>query len=322
MDSLSGAASARKQQMGRRARALPVLMVAVAAPLAIPGILGFAASGTVGGRGGALQPAPLLRRHAAAAAIEEPAAAGAATDGIADAKARLLDEIADPFFAEEALKPEGKPMRGRVDEAIMQLERLSPTPEPAYSELLDGTWKVKHSGAFAPGLLASPTRELALFLYSGGYSPGNLLASFAEGFWGQTLGLQVGDRTVQIQGGRDIAAAADVEIAGQKETLRYDAELMPLSASRLSEEVVSFDLPGPLGRQDAPLELRRTMLVTYLDEELLIVRDESGVAEVLVKELSEVAPAAPAPEAGPNTTTANATADAATAGPKAATPSP
>lgn len=35
-------------------------------------------------------------------------------------------------------------------------------------------------------------------------------------------------------------------------------------------------LPGPLARS-------RTLYISYLDEELLIVRDESGCAEVLVR---------------------------------------
>ncbi|CAK9053110.1 Putative plastid-lipid-associated protein 13 [Durusdinium trenchii] len=159
----------------------------------------------------------------------------------------------------------------------------------------------RYAGSYAPGLLSSPTRELALFLYSaepptpvtdwsGGFSLGNALTSFASGFWGQSFGVKLGSKKVEIMGGRDVEAQAEIEVAGKKETLRYKAELMPLSASRMSEEVVSLKLPEPIGNQDLPLELRRSILVTYLDEEMMIVRDESGVAEVLVKELSAVAP--------------------------------
>jgi len=158
---------------------------------------------------------------------------------------------------------------------------------------LDGSWNVKYAGSYAPGILSSPTRELALFLYGGGFSLGNALSSFAQGFWGQSLGVKLGSKQVQITGGRDVEASAQVEVAGRKETLTYKAELMPLSAARMSEEVTALKLPDPIGNQDLPLEIRRSILVTYLDKDMMIVRDESGVPEVLVKELSAVPPAAP-----------------------------
>eukprot|EP00404_Azadinium_spinosum_P057296 CAMPEP_0180781424 /NCGR_PEP_ID=MMETSP1038_2-20121128/47655_1 /TAXON_ID=632150 /ORGANISM="Azadinium spinosum, Strain 3D9" /LENGTH=177 /DNA_ID=CAMNT_0022817269 /DNA_START=20 /DNA_END=549 /DNA_ORIENTATION=- len=163
----------------------------------------------------------------------------------------------------------------------MSLERLNMCSEPVYSESIDGTWKVRYAGSYAPGLLSSPTR----FLYGGGFSLGNALSSFTQGFWGQSLGLKLGSRTVQIENGRSVVAKAEVDVAGRKEVLTYTAELMPLSAQRMSEEVTSFELPSPLGKQqDLPLELRRSIHVTYLDEEVLVVRDESGVPEVLVRQ--------------------------------------
>lgn len=199
------------------------------------------------------------------------------------AKASLMDILNDEAVQQEVLRPEGKPTRGRVDEAILALERTNPTTEPVYSELLDGVWEVKYSGSYAPGLLSSPTRELALFLYGGGFSLGNALNSFAEGFWGQNLGLRVGSKTVEIKGGRDVESKAEIDAAGTKQSLKYSAELMPLSAQRMSEEVISVDLPS-LGKQDLPLELRRSILVTYLDDEIMIVRDESGVPDVLERQ--------------------------------------
>mmetsp|Transcript_109 Transcript_109/g.285 ORF Transcript_109/g.285 Transcript_109/m.285 type:complete len:308 (+) Transcript_109:83-1006(+) len=200
------------------------------------------------------------------------------------AKAALMDIINDEVVQQEVLRPEGKPTRGRVDEAIVQLERMNPTMEPVYSELLDGVWKVKYSGSYAPGLLSSPTRELALFLYGGGFSLGNALSSFADGFWGQSLGLRTGSKTVEIKGGRDVDAKAELEVAGQITNLEYQAELMPLSAVRMSEEVITLELPEPLGKRDVPLELRRSILITYLDDEVMIVRDESGVPDVLERQ--------------------------------------
>mmetsp|Transcript_20589 Transcript_20589/g.51479 ORF Transcript_20589/g.51479 Transcript_20589/m.51479 type:complete len:330 (+) Transcript_20589:96-1085(+) len=269
------------QQQRRRgpasARGLVVGGLACAAALLAEGAIGFVA--------GALRSAP-------PAAASNPASYGgrralrvaaAATVTITEAKAKLMDLLDDEMLSQEVLRPEGKPTKGRLDEAIITLERLNACAEPVYDERMDGTWTVKYSGSYAPGLLSSPTRELALFLYGGGFSLGNALSSFAEGFWGQNLGVKQGEKTVRIQGGRDVDAIAEVEIMGMSRTLSYTAELMPLSAQRMSEEIVSLELPDPLGTQDLPLELRRSILVTYLDDEVMVVRDESGVPDVLVR---------------------------------------
>lgn len=216
-----------------------------------------------------------------------PAVLSAAFGGDADgereaAKASLLDFLDDGSLAEEVQRPEGKPTRGRVDEVIGQLERWSPTPDPVYSELLDGEWTVKYSGSYAPGMLSSPTRELALFLYAGGYSLGSALSSFASGFWGQALGLKVLQKKVTIDAGRDVKAMAELSLNGVERKVEYTAELLPLSGNRMSEELFSVEF-DPVGEVDAPVELRRNILVTYLDEGVMITRDESGVPEVLIR---------------------------------------
>eukprot|EP00445_Apocalathium_hangoei_P058938 CAMPEP_0204092996 /NCGR_PEP_ID=MMETSP0360-20130528/190198_1 /ASSEMBLY_ACC=CAM_ASM_000342 /TAXON_ID=268821 /ORGANISM="Scrippsiella Hangoei, Strain SHTV-5" /LENGTH=368 /DNA_ID=CAMNT_0051042287 /DNA_START=37 /DNA_END=1142 /DNA_ORIENTATION=+ len=240
---------------------------------------------------------------------------------VSDAKAALMELVKDGDTLEEVLRTEGKPTRGRINEAILKLERLSPTVDPVYSEMLDGTWNILYTGTFAPGLLSSPTRELALFLYGGGFSLGNALSSFAAGPWGggavvggKTVstaaasslgnalssfaagpwggGAVVGGKTVKISGdGRIVKALLDLELAGFKQKLSYSAELMPLSGMRMSEEVLNVRLPEPLGDQILPFSLRRSILITYLDEDIMIVRDESGVPEVLKRELVPVVPA-------------------------------
>ncbi|CAK0883075.1 unnamed protein product [Prorocentrum cordatum] len=197
------------------------------------------------------------------------------------------------MVAEEVLLPEGRPTRGRVDEMILALEKHMTDDEPVYSNLLDGTWKVQYSGSWAPGLLASPTRELALFLY-GGFSLGGALSSFVSGAFGKNLGLKLGAKTVKIQGGRDVLATVSVIRGETTDELSYTAELMPLSGRRMSEEVMSVDLPAPLGTQEPPMELRRSILITYLDGDVMVARDETGVPDVLVR-VSAPPGAAPQP---------------------------
>lgn len=259
-------------------KALVVAVLGGVGTLVAPRVLEFVAPGS-----GIQHVSKVVPRTRGAAL--QLAALGGADDIMAmeDAKARLMDLLNDENIAAEVLRPEGKPMRGQVDEAILQMERMNPTDEPVYSELLDGDWKVKYAGSYAPGLLSSPTREIALFLY-GGLSLGNALSSFTEGFWGQSLGIKAGEKLVTIKSGRDVEATAELEVNSQMQTLKYMAELVPLSARRMSEEVTSLDLPEPIGQREPPLELRRSILVTYLDESLMIARDESGAAEVLVRE--------------------------------------
>lgn len=201
-------------------------------------------------------------------------------------KAQLLSILSEDGLAKELMTQEGKPLRGRIDEMVSQMERLSPTKEPVYdADKLDGSWRVKYSGSYAPGLLESPTRELALFLYAGGFSPGNALTSFAGGFWGRTLGLEVTDLKVEIMGGgSDVMSSARLSAFGQEQTVSYKGEIMPLSSSRMSEEILSIDLPAPVGKIEPPLAIRRQLVVSYLDDDMMIVRDESGIPDVLVRE--------------------------------------
>jgi len=301
MDQRNFFVGAARQQKGPRL--LPLLLGAAAAVVCLPRLTGFVA-GLVGATPSALRGAPryaALKDAAAAAegAAEEVAAAAAA--GLEDAregtvnaleqrerqesKEQLINLVEDTGLLEEVMTPEGKPLRGRVDEAIGRVERFSPTREPVYSELLDGEWRVKFSGSYAPGLFQSPTRELALFLYAGGFSPGNALNSFSSGFWGKFLGVKAENYRVNIRGGgSDVESFAEITTFGEKKEVSYRAELMPLSANRMSEEILSLDLPSPIGKQEPPLSLRRQLLVSYLDEDMMIVRDESGVADVLVRD--------------------------------------
>ena len=208
---------------------LPSLLTASAVALLAPGLPSFVL--------GAGRPAERPRLRASLVAASEGSASSSPAIAAEDAKAQLMELLADATLAAEVLTPEGRPARGRVSEAILRLEALNPNSEPVYSEDLDGTWKVMYTGSFAPGLFPSPTRELAMFLYGGGYSLGNLLTSFAAGFWGQAVGVKQGPRSVRIQGGRDVDAKATIEVAGQTQTVSYAAELMPLSARRMSEEI-------------------------------------------------------------------------------------
>ena len=76
----------------------------------------------------------------------------------------ILDLI--PVSLASSTMPDEK--RAEINEAILKLEALNPTPQPAYSPLLNGIWELKYAGNYATeGAVMSPTRQIALFVYSG-----------------------------------------------------------------------------------------------------------------------------------------------------------
>jgi hypothetical protein len=83
-------------------------------------------------------------------------------------KDALLSECLDGFDMDERRRME-------VGEILTALERTNPTTEPSRSRLLNGVWELQFAGAPGPGLIDSPTREIALALYSTGYSAGALV---------------------------------------------------------------------------------------------------------------------------------------------------
>ena len=65
-------------------------------------------------------------------------------------------------------------MQGEINEVLLSLERSNPTASPAQSTLINGVWGLQYAGTLAPGVIDSPTRELALSIYSSSYNAGVL----------------------------------------------------------------------------------------------------------------------------------------------------
>ena len=85
-----------------------------------------------------------------------------------------------------------KETRAKINEALLKLECMNPTDDPTSSALLNGVWSLKYAGGYDDEwALNSPTRQIALFLYSGGYSPGLFALSLANSL--PTALVEVGD---------------------------------------------------------------------------------------------------------------------------------
>jgi PAP_fibrillin len=182
--------------------------------------------------------------------------------------------------------------RAAINEALYQLEALNPTtPQPAMSPLLNGVWALRYVGGYESGpwsLPWSPTRQLALFLYSGGYSPGIFALQLARSL-PKALVQVVGDVEITISRSLPrVEACVNVKLLGGgidgKVVVKADLDV--LSNVRLRETYESASVLGSSSQVltlPEPLKYARDLYVTYVDDDLLVVRDGSGVPEVLVR---------------------------------------
>lgn len=175
--------------------------------------------------------------------------------------------------------------RTAISEALYKLEALNPTPRPTMSPLLNGVWELRYAAGYsADWTLPSPTRQLALFLYSGGYSPGLFALSLAKQL---PAGLvEVGDLEISISRQQPrIEACVQVKLlnGSLENDVMVKARLEVESDVRMKE---TYESVSVLDREmELPFQIQysRDLYVTYVDEDLLVVRDASGVPEILVR---------------------------------------
>jgi PAP_fibrillin len=209
----------------------------------------------------------------------------------------MLDLIPTGGFAGDGAAGLTTEQRAAISEALYRLEAVNPTPRPATSPLINGVWELRYVGGYtADWALPSPTRQLALFLYSGGYSPGVFAYTVAQQLPSALVELQSDDDsssssaleiTISRAPQPRVEASVAVKLLGGavsgKVTVR--ARLEVESDLRLRETYESVTVLGQASPYSIPSQLQyaRDLYVTYLDDDLLVVRDGSGVPEVLVR---------------------------------------
>eukprot|EP00977_Amphora_coffeiformis_P009599 scaffold2209_cov168-Amphora_coffeaeformis.AAC.13 len=174
--------------------------------------------------------------------------------------------------------------RSAINEALYKLESLNPTKQPTLSSLLNGVWDLRYVGGYSlDGAIPSPTRQIALFLYSGGYSPGIFALNLAQKLPSQLVELDDLEIAISRQQPR-VEASINVKFLGRADSkISVKARLETMSDVRLRETYESATLLGNPIDLPGPLQYGRDLYVTYVDEDLLVVRDASGVPEVLVR---------------------------------------
>lgn len=127
------------------------------------------------------------------------------------------------------------------------------------------------------------SRQLALFLYSGGYSPGLFALNLAQKLPSQIV--SVGDLEISISREQPrIEAKVDVKTFGSfASSVVVKARLEVESEVRLRETYESATVMDRNIELPELLQYSRDLYVTYVDEDILVVRDGSGVPELLVR---------------------------------------
>ena len=197
----------------------------------------------------------------------------------------LVTSVLDLIPTSVGLAP-SEEKRAEINEILLKLESLNPTPQPATSPLLNGVWELSYAGLYSSeGSLTSPTRQLALFLYSGGYSPGLFTLQLAK---------QLPSNLVDIVGSPEITISREAPrvegqvtlktLLGGESSTKVKSNLEVVSDIRLRE---TYESATVLGGQvvDLPgfMQYTRDIYITYLDEDLLVIRDGSGVPELLIR---------------------------------------
>lgn len=220
------------------------------------------------------------------------------------AKEALLLAIADAGGVEALTSGrEDAAARINVSEKLLVLERLNPTPRPTTSPLLEGLWEFKWAGARSPGTTAARTlikrfpatlaslsslNILILDCTTKATATLKLLGSVESSFVLSTKLTAEGPTRLKEEYVEGILSSPNVsEVPSQLKSF-YDqlvaaAERLPAAVKDVVSNGIKVPLTGSYERQ---------LLISYLDEEILVARDESGVPDILYK----IQPAVPVVE--------------------------
>jgi len=210
-------------------------------------------------------------------------AAGARGRVVVASAAAFKDDLLAVIGNEGLGAVPGNDQRTEVSEQILRLSSVNPTTEPARSSLINGKWDVVWSAAPGSGLADSPTRLLALALYAVPLSPSVLAQGLASlPFDAAKLGKLVVTIVSPDAGQPRVTAETSISLlSGAPTPIVLRSNLLARSGVALREDFVEIDALGQRSLLPGPLALSRSLYVTYLDEELLLVRDDSGLPSVL-----------------------------------------
>ena len=159
--------------------------------------------------------------------------------------------------------------RSEINEYVLALEKLNPTPEPATSRFLNGVWEVKSTGFGSPGLVGLQVLK--------------------------ALSSEIVDMvTVTISSvAPRVVATTTIKVASAKVEFAVTTDLETMGPNRLKETVSSvrlgsLDVPLSTLTSSLPALVSRDIFITYLDEDLLVARDTLGTPEILTRKMLQL----------------------------------
>lgn len=177
----------------------------------------------------------------------------------------IVDSIVNPSKLPKLMLMNGTISKSRfeINELVLQLEKVNPTSEPAESELLNGVWELIVTGVSDPILWIYQALKLV---------PSGIRSSIID----------ASDLTLTISPTQPrVKASSTISFGTIKTDVEVITELEATSSVRLKETYKS----GKVGPLEIPLSsipyLNRELVVSYLDKDLLIVRDILGSPGIL-----------------------------------------
>ncbi|KAL5719542.1 hypothetical protein ACHQM5_012301 [Ranunculus cassubicifolius] len=182
-----------------------------------------------------------------------------------------------------------------VNEMITGLERLNPTPRPTTSPFLEGRWNCEWLGTGSPILFVtrtlferSPSTILSLLgvdvLIKDGYTyitaKTKFLNSIESKFVLTTKLTVEGPLRMKEESVEGVFQTPKVNEAAIPEQLKgaFGQAVTSLQQLPIPTDLVTNGVKLPLGGA-----FQRLYMISYLDEEILILRDTSGIPEVLTR---------------------------------------
>lgn len=183
-----------------------------------------------------------------------------------------------------------------VNERIVGLERLNPTPRPTTSPFLEGRWNFEWIGYGSPGLFAARLLSERFPATLANLCKMDLVIK--EGYAKITANMKFLNA---IENKFILSTKLTVEgplrmkeeyTQGVLETPTVNEETIPQQLKSVLGQAVNTvqQLPAPIkdavsGGLTVPLNgaFQRLFMISYLDEEILIIRDTTGVPEVLTR---------------------------------------
>ena len=145
-----------------------------------------------------------------------------------------------------------------------------------------GDWRFALVGTPAPGPVASPTRDVALLMYAGGFSPGTFALALSEGVLKGLVQVQSVHVSISPLAPRAVVTA-QLRAFDRSVSVRVKADLDTESPVRLAETWAEVAIDGsPVAIPDN-LRYSRRVFVSYLDETMAVLRDASGAPSVLMR---------------------------------------